>query len=266
MSQRSYVAGVHVVLGMTDVVVDVVSVRKPGVKVQFRQICPSCEEPTRPGQRYLCPSCEGLFEPRDLDRAKEEDGLLFRFSDEEIAEVKAAAEPDEDTLKKLVLNVCPLDELHAATRPGDNAYRLRLPQDAKQQAFYNVLGHAAGSTKYGLYGLLRLKEDDTPQAYRLDVWNGQIVLQSLIRPQDLAEVDQEVGDPGKFREMTDAVLESMNGPFNADALADGRRAKLDEIIAGKDVLAAVPTIVKTEEGDLLATLEASLAALKERAA
>lgn len=267
-------------LGMS-MQVDLVPVRKPGLdKTGFVIICPACEtgrdadtEPTLVSQQYTCGEQHGPYTLDELPlRAKEVDGKLVPITEEE---------RENSTLPvldpgRITFRVYPRADVARHTRVDDVAYRLRPCWDAKKKTSktdltkYAVIRSLAASDKYALVGELVMRGKQRP--YLLEVWHDQLVMQSLVRPDHLADtetIEQDV-DPAvveKAHELAEALVQ----PFDVDEFRDLRAEAIARLVEAKaaDPNATAPVAVDTSvaeqqaTNDLLALLTASVAQAKK---
>lgn len=257
--QKTYASGISLNLGMFSLMVDAVPVRKTNSTkaVQMKSVCPSCTDPTTVTQQYVCENGHGPFTSGQLAKAKEVDGALVAISATEAEAIKGTEREGEFNLQ-----VCPADELEAATRPSEAAYRLRLGKKGVQADRYALLVDLVSDPATAIYGLCKLNGRSTMTPYRLLKWKGQLVMQSLIRPEDLGEIDEAVpGCDPKFLEMGKALLEASRAPFDPESLKDARVDRIEQVVSGKQGVAVlVPAAAPAD--DLMSLLEASLKAAK----
>lgn len=258
--QRTFASGLSIQLGLLTVIADAVPVRatNSAKAVSFVQVCPVCPEPTKPQQEYACPNGHGPFAPSELDKARQTETGLKRIPKDDVESVQ------ETGVSKgiLTLNVCSSEELEDATRPDTASYRLRL--GAKSQVgSYVLLRELVRNPQLAFYGVCQVNGRVTPLPFRLVVWRDQLVMQSLIRPADVAvsEVIENVVDENLLG-MGKELVEKLVKPFDADALVDDRIAKLQAIItslSGEPVSVVKPKVTNDLMEQLRVALEGAAA-------
>lgn len=257
--QRSICSKFNLKLGFATLQVEVASVRRTGVEKEatLKFVCPDCSRSMAGGQRYWCGGCEKLFTPGELRHAREDVVL-------EADEVVALNDTGEKGI--IDLHVCPREELLAATLPSKNVYRLRIAEGNMAET-YEIFRRLAEHPTLALYGTSRIAGNIRTAPYLLTTRNGQLLLQSLIRPQDIAAGDElaEVDPNPKMLKMATDLMEALADPLDLTVFTDERKAKLAEIMAAKGPAEAVE-MAPVEENDLLAALERSLVASKGKKA
>lgn len=254
--QKTFASAVSFQLGLLTVLADVVPVRRTGSAkaASFVNICPECVEPTRPKQQYVCEHGHGPYGPTDLVKARDTEDGLRRFSAEEVSAVRESEVP----AGVMTLNVCPAAELEAATRPSEQSYRLRLGKKSQPGA-YVLLRALASNPDVGLYGVCKLNGRVAPTPYRLTVWRDQLVIQSLIRPADVAEGEEIEGDVDEaLLDMGNDLIKKLSKPFDPELLTDERVAKLAEIVQTQTGEVTPLPIKSKPASDLMAQLAAAL--------
>jgi non-homologous end joining protein Ku len=252
MSTRPYATDVKVKFGMVTVTVDCMPVKISSTGgTSFVNVCPECV--TKPTQQYVCADGHGPFTSGELAKARKVGKEFVLITDEEVAEIR------KSDLVQRVLNLkpCPREQIEAQTRPGETQYRLKLTGPGEEDG-YSLLRYLADNRETTLYGVCKLTETGTPTPFRLEVWNDQIVMQSLLRPQNLTPADAcPVGVNPAYAEMGAQLLEKLRADFSADDLADERVERIQKVMAEKTVTETDVQVLP--ELDLLAALEASLA-------
>lgn len=287
--QKPYALGVHFRLGpLFHVLADAVPVGRSAVakETAFRMICPDCatatnEPPAKPkgrgrsaparrpepattSQTYTCSANpeHGPYAQSDLGRAREmPDGSLQPVTPEEIEYIRTGGIDARD----IRFQAHPVAEVDELTRPAGHSYRLRPPVKPKPKAedllLYELLQHIVESNpKVAFIGECSLKEG-TRGLFRLAVWRGQLLMEQLIHPDNLAEAD-EFGRSGLTKAQLTASAKKVEFeviPFDEKAqaaVANSAAARLEEVLAAKAKGGAVPS--KAPEQDLEALLAASL--------
>lgn len=269
--QRAYITDVKVQLlgGLMTISVDVFSVKSPKGKksgASFVSACPTCPTPTPVTQFSDCTASteHSHFTSKDLAKAIQlEDGSLEWVSEEEQAVVKELEEFDP---KQIAFDIVPAADVEFHMRPADLAYRIR-PHSKGDAAPYLVLRDYLRKTKHALVGALRLKAGDPVRFYRAEVWHDQIVLQSLVRPDDLAPADEITGAYKEgLLEALGKNLDKLAVDFDPATYRNVSRERIAELAARKaenpgserpdNVTPIRPAAVVDDGSDLLAALSA----------
>jgi hypothetical protein len=269
-TQRAFATNVSFGIGLMTVSLDLVPQMAPGLKeaTEFKLACP--HDAGEVSQRYICkadPTHRNLsgemFTERDLERVRVIDGTRHPVSAEQIAAVRSSGD-----VKSATFSVHKAAEVEAVTRPGGAGYRLRPPAKANRQVaqVYATLLHLAGRADLAIVTLLELPKTGQ-KMYRLSAFRGQLMIHEVVRPDELAPVDEiEAEAPEAVLVMAEQLAESLVTPFEADAFRNAAReraAALDEALAvGEAAPAPAPAVAPEPESDLLATLAASLEASK----
>jgi len=210
--------------------------------------------------------------PGELAKGRSEVGVLSMGELEELA--------DDMPTGILELHVCPREELHRLTRYADNAYRLRVPsshgtkrltQTTREMlaSTYSIFQAMAEHPTLALYGMAKINGNISTAAYELTVQGDQMILASLITPQDLAEPDEmPVGHPDhKLVGMATQLLEALAEPLDQEVFLNVRRAKLNALLASKEGAESVQVEAAKEPvaaDSLLGALEAALRGARAR--
>lgn len=270
--QRATAGGVRVTIDgtMLNLSADLCTVRRSAK--HFTNICPTCEEsrdtetdPTQLEQRYVCVEHgHGPFLTGEVAKAREHEGRLVAVAEE--ARI-AAAEPDLP-VGVIALSVFPAEQIEAMCRPGDTAYRLRpMKKGGTHLGLYAFLRQVTASGKYAMVGEMNLRGGQ--KMYRLEVWSGQLVLQSLVRPEDIADVDDVDGEVDE-KELTMGfkLLDAVCEEFDPAAFADRRQARIAAAVEAAaaspqtgDAPAEAPVVAPAATDEVLAMLEATLASI-----
>ncbi len=258
--QRAYASGVSInFLGLVNLVVDVIPARKADKSTQFKVICPDCKEPHILSQRYLCEDDKhGPFALNETARAKEINGVLMAMTQDEIAAVKAAQLEAND----LTVSVFSAEEVEESTRPSGSSYRLR-PKMALST--YAMLVALIADTSKAFIGELNLR--DNQKMFRIEAWKGQLVLQELIRPDELAAPDSIPATKydTKNLKMLKELAESNIEQFDPEQFRNTVRERAAELDAqkinetpGTKKAAKKVKPVKDDDSALAALLEGAL--------
>ena len=255
--QRTFASGLKFRLGLVGFEADAVSIRRTNSTkdVSFVNICPDCGVSLKGGQRFVCEANHGPFLPSELKKARETEEGLVPMTDEDIAAVAG------DFVEGLMeLSICPRSELEANTRPGETAYRLRPDKKGQGASGYAILREMARHPELAIVGAMKLNGRMSPAPYTLEVWGDQLVLQGLVRPQDLAERDEIDATPDeRLVGMAMELMEANAKAFDAAALADERIGRLAVVLATKGGgVEPEATVTPIAKDDLFAALAASL--------
>lgn len=258
--QKAIASKFNLKLGFATLQVEVAPVRRSGVdkETSLTYACPKCHGSMQGAQRYVCPAGCGSFQASELDRAR---GEVVLAADE------VAALNDSGEKGVIDLHVCPREELMAQTLPSKNVYRLRLNDTAMAET-YDIFRQLAEHPTLALYGTSRISGNIKTAPYLLTTRHGQLVLQSLIRPQDIAPGDElPAVDPNpKMLKMATDLMEALADPLDLTVFTDDRKAKLEQIMAAKGESIEEIEAAPIEENALLAALERSLLASKGKKA
>lgn len=195
---------------------------------QFVSLCPDCDltnEYRRVSQQYICAHDEdhGPFVQRELTVKGRDigDGVFARVSADEVA----AARTSELPLNLFDATVHPKADVEAATYSDDNAY-VFVPRVADE--YFAVLVKMIEDDDNAFVAMANVRNSEG--FFGLRVWNGQIVLQKLLWPEDLNEFD--VNDTEASDDLFEAaklMLGRISAPFDADTYRSGVRDRLSAI-------------------------------------
>lgn len=264
--QTAVATGVHFNIGAMSAQMDVVPGRRPnlGKETELHFFCPDKHDtPARVSIQYVCADGH-VHTESELGRAYfgAEGDTPVALSDEDVKQLRCGAIEE----KQIDLFVHPIADVEAATVPDESFYRIRPPRKAatQQRKLYALLLRMASDTKLALLGELRFR--DGRKLYRLRSFRGQLTLQSLVHPHDLAELD-EIDVPEldeKLIELADEVLKASETPFDPAAYGFEAKAVLDEIVARRSDAPLAPVVpINAEAEDLMAKLQASVAQAKK---
>jgi non-homologous end joining protein Ku len=221
----------------------------------FKMICVTCPKPTPVNQNYSCGKGHGPFKQADLPKALEVGKTLQRVTLEEITALREPQLPP----KELSLSAFPTEQVEAATRPGGSTYRVRAERN---QALVQMVTDLVASGEATFLGELNLS--GTQKLYRLAVWKDTLVLEELVRPDMVHpfEATPTLYDARlleQARQLTEIQLDDFD-PVQYRNFVRERTVALAAKADGAPVVAAVPAPVKDPAADLLAALEAAVAA------
>lgn len=277
---RAVVSGIQFTIGFVNMPVDLFSTTLTATKkaASFSLICPDCPEPTKPQQYYICEHSHGKdgklvkdggepYQNGDITRrAKEIDKKLIEVTLEEMEAVKETDVED----KTFALSVFDAADVEAATIPDSLSYKVVPAKDASPavyKMYHLFMGLASDPTK-ALLGEISVKKGSAKLA-RLVVFRGQLLVQTLSRPDDLAPADfiETIELSDKEKAQADLLVSSMVEPFDAEVYANKVRARAEALIEAKlndpdAVIAHAAPAAKAPASmdDLEALLAASIAA------
>lgn len=228
-AQRTFASGITFKYGLLSAVFDVAPVRVP--EKRRVSVCPVCEGLHKLNQVMHCPiNPEHQFDLAKAARAIEVEGALVSLPEDDLA----ALGDDGMPVGELSLVVCPAAELEAATRPGESQYRVRLNKKVRSGEQYALFLALVSDPEVAYYGEVKLNNRVTPMPFRLGVWQGQLVITSLVRPEALAAVDEiEAECSPELIALGQQYTQSVMAPFNADIFVDARKVRLEAILATK---------------------------------
>lgn len=275
--QRASVSGVTLTLGVANLMVDLVPVRSSSEKSpRFSMLCPDCEEPVGLDQFYQCKENDkhtGYKVSDCVRRGREVDGKLIEVTQEEIVTAKTGDVPVAPGEKPVFeIAVFPASELEAATVPADLCYRVRPDKKVSRKllALYSLFCELASDQTKALVGEIVLKE--TSYFARLSMFNGQLFMQTLIWPDDVAPVDEieDVAASAKERKLAKDLANALLGEFDPAEYRNKARERTQALLdaKAKDPKATVtPAKTKVKDaGDLSDLLGTMLEQAKQSAA
>lgn len=263
--QRSFASDVGFSIGVMTVQLDVVSQGVPNAKAAtaFSLACPIDHGGVR--QHYACDNGHiredgSPFTEADLARVRVIDGERYPVTKDQIAEVTTSG-----TVGSVEFRIHPAHQVDAATRHGGAGYRLRPPRKSSAQVaeVYAVLLHLARRSDLAIVGELAMGRTGS-KLYRLSHFDGQLMLDELIRPDELAPVDDiDVAARDELLAMADKLADTLVADFDPSDYrntAKERAVALDERLRSGEA-ATQPTATPAPaaaSSDLMAALEASL--------
>ncbi len=264
MAPRTSASEVTFSLGLLQMKADLYPARVSAGK-SFSMLCRDCETPTKVTQSYNCDQGHGPFVTGDLDRRyKEVDGNIVEVSAEEIKAAKGdTGIPD----KSFDITVYDADDVEEYTVSDSGVYRVkpRNGATAAELKVYRMFLEAAANRDIALIAEFLVSK--APKMGRLGVFKGQLVINTLIRPDDIAEVDTiENHEPTeKERALFSALLEASKAQFDPATYANVTKERLAALVAARAadpdaVVTMASPIERPAADDLEAALEAMLAA------
>lgn len=207
-------------------------------------------------------AAHGPFTVGEAARAKEIAKVLYRVTEDEIAEVKETDLPE----KQGDVEVFPAEQIERATMPSGSIYRLR-PKGGLP--LYAMLLDLVGDTAKAYIVELNLRGGQ--KLYRVavetDGANRQLVLHELIRPGDLAPFDALVlpSYDGRLLDQAGQLVDARIEDFDPSKFENGVKARAKALAESKRDPSLEPAprtkAAKPEDtgGDeLLALLEAAV--------
>jgi len=246
-----------------DVAADAVRRTARGTATKMTSVCPACTDPTGVKQQYVCETGQhGPFTAGELHKARPVDGALVKV---DAATVKAAKAADV-TDPVVDITPHPADQVLTATRPGAKGYRLRPQADATSRdvKLYQALLVAASTPGFIWVGRANLH--GTPELFRLEVWQDQVMLCELVHPDDITDPvtlgPVELSD--RDRAMAAQLAEAMAEDFDPVRYRSDAAERLDaaaRAVASGEVPAPVATTAGADalDGDVLSMLESVIA-------
>lgn len=262
--QRAVATDVNFSIGLLSIGLDVAPVRRPNLTKEFTfpLTCPEHDRPTPVKEYYQC-------EDGHLHR-EGECGRAWFGTDDDADEAVALTKGDIDLIrcgeladKTIELHVHPAADVEAATIGDESAYRCRPAKKAgaAQRKIYSSLLALAGDPQYAL--LTEFKVRGGRRLYRLRVHRGQLLLQSLIYPSDLAPTE-DLDIPTlerKEQAAVTALLKSAVEPFDPMLYGHDQGSALAAVLKAREadpVAASAPTTAAETGSNVLELLEASL--------
>lgn len=254
--------------GLMTLVVDVLPAKIAEERIEFKLICPDEDEPTKPVQRYVHPDdVDGtgpirMWPVGELNRAREIDGILYPVTDDDIAEAKETLLPSGE----MEVTFVPAEQFEARSRPSGMLYRLRPKAQPKVYAAVyaeiDALSDVAAICELTMRGSQRL--------YRLQAWNGALVLQEQVRPGEFYDGETyNLECDERLRATLHGAIEAQVVDFDPEGYVNFLRQRAQELDEAKrDPNAPKPErkakVVEDSTDDLIALLEASAAAAKAK--
>ncbi len=226
--------------------------------IRFRQLHDACHTPIRYAK--ICPTCDREVQQSELIRGYEyEKGNFVIIKDEDIEKITP------ETRKAVeILDFVDLSEIDPIF--FDKSYFLS-PQETGDKA-YSLLRAAMEHT--GKIAIARITLRNRESLAVLRIFQNCLVLETIYYPDEVRAVDKVPALPaGDFKvadnelRMAEQLVESMSAPFEPSKYTDTYREDLHRMIQqkleGQEVTAA-PAAAKTNVIDLMAALQASIAA------
>lgn len=255
---RTFAKDIRLTLGLAGTTGNLKPLRSSEKADSFCILCPSCTTPTKVEQRLVCENGHGPFLPNECeDRGKKVGDVLYALTGEEVE----AARRSEFEGTTLELRVHPADQVEEATRPTGIAYAF-LPT-ASKDPFYGILCELVDSLGTALVGVLVLRGKE--KLFRIVREAHGLSLVELCRPEEMHRFEpvEQPFDPA-LMDLARKMVEAAKRDFDVDEYRDGTTDRVAAIIEAKangaPVTLAPRAAAKPQGEDLLAALEASLAA------
>lgn len=267
-AQRAYQANVNFTVKqfpLTSMTADVIPVRRPGAdKSNVVTLCPDCAaEGTyhRVKEQFICPSDakHGPFGRGEGAKGRDlgDDG----YEPINAEDYQAAREPDLPE-KELCFRVYRTADVAGLMRPDTNAYRIRASGKVNtSMKAYEFLLSLASLPEFTVISEGNFKKSQKP--YRLEAWGDMLVLQSMIRPDDLSvpEGTDVSVYTGKNLATVRTWATQNAETFDPEEYRNLKQQRISAIgTAEGEIVQVRPKSVAPEEIDIAAMLEASLAA------
>jgi non-homologous end joining protein Ku len=233
---QSYVSEFNISLFPISLVGKLVTVKRTGAaqETALTNICPKCEVPTKPEQFYICPNHTDKYKSGELAKAKKVGKDLVRVDPKQAKAAKSSLLP----LDLLELTIHPAEEVESQTYRSANAY-LFVPNVQSKQ--YGVLVDIIKDSQYAFIGQVNIKHNE--YLVRLLTWQGFLIVQQLLYPEDVNEVETPVYEHSQ--EFVDTMLEFVQKnvvEFSAENYKNQAKVRFAEFIKATENGEEVPVI------------------------
>ena len=205
-------------------------------RINQEQFCPAVGQPSRKRKNRLPVGERCERTGYQWQKGQENDaGEVVLFTKEELDALH-----DPTVKEAMVLSAHPLDQVLAATVPGEHVYYL---QPAKPAAADSYAGLADLLRRHPDLALLAVFATRTKaNIWRLQLLGDVITLQSLAWPEDLhaAPAVPVPLESTEVRKLADMALASITSEFDADQYTNQARVRREELLTSKTGVAAVP--------------------------
>lgn len=249
---RAYVSDFQIALGPINVLGKLVKVTKTDDTSKFISVCPDCTEPNKPAQKYICDQ-DHSYTIGDLRKAKDIDGTLHFVDKDEIDAAKASELP----LNVLRPTVHPIDDVWNTVWDSDNAY-VFLPRVADE--YHALLVRLIKDSGRAFVGMCNLRNHEG--FFRLDVWQGHIVVQKVYWPEECNAFDPVPADcdDETYNAAVSFIIDRTEKPFVPEEYQSQVKARLVALTSTLtgDAGDAVPTttVASAPKQSLLDALKA----------
>jgi len=267
---RTVAENVKLTLGLVGTTGDLKPRRRTEKVDSFRTICPvdaANNVGTAVKQKYFCPDHPDTpFDLKDCAKGKEivkatktRKGEIIPLSDAEVEQIRQI---EEATGKTMPLAFHPAGQVSLV--PTGISYAL-IPEGNKPDPFYGIL--ASQLAMPGRVCLGRMVLRGREKIFLVSVASTGLIVSEMCRPEDVYELPVTATDAeAKYLDFAKQLIDAATTDFDPEEYRDHTAERLDQVLAAKaNGEATVTTITprKAEpEVDLLAAMEASLAALK----
>ena len=254
---KTYISNFSIRLGPFAVTGKLVNVKAPEDKdAKFKYMTPA-GKPVK--QFYMAEGDDHPYTPGELGRGKEVNGKLVPVSTTEIEEAK-----DSGIVNNVMsVSVHPAKQVESSLWHSDSAY-IFLPH-AVDEYFGTLQALISNSPDYAFMSICKIKNFEG--LYRLTLWNGNLVLEKMVYPEELnvlSGIDVEVDD--KLLSLGTTLMEGLVSDFDPTEYRNTTRERLAAIAPAEGVIAVPVKGTKDKvAGNLLAELEAAVAAQKKPA-
>lgn len=249
---RAYVADFQIALGPINTIGKLVKVTKTGADEykEFVSVCPECSDPTKPKQTYVCDQGHS-YTIGDLRKAKDVDGTLHFVDKDEIDAAKKSDLP----LNVLRPTVHPVADVWNNVWDSDNAY-VFLPRIADE--YHALLVRLIQDSGRAFVGMCNLRNNEG--FFRLDVWQGHIVVQKVYWPGECNEFEPVPTscDDETYEAAVSFIIDRTEKPFVPDEYQSTVKARLLALTSNLtgDPGDAVPVVAPAPKESLLDALRA----------
>lgn len=246
---RAYVGagGFTISLGPLNLIGRLIPVLATGSQdyADFCVVCPECPEPVRPRQGYTCENGHGPYPLADLDRARDTDDGLVRVTKEEYE----AARHSDLPLNHCRVSVHPAEQVDTLTRPSGQGYVFIPDVDSREHDLVLALSMA----DQALVAAVNVRHFEG--LYRLQSWNGNLVLQRLLWPKELNEfAPREIDVDAAHLDAGLTMLDRLSDDFEPEDYVATTRQKLEALNAALEGTEIESTPRTERRDDLLDVL------------
>lgn len=195
--------------------------------------------PTKVHMKRHCASCGGEVAYNDLKKAREIGrGNFVIVEQQEVADLRASVVGA--STKALGITSHDATEVFEATLQGSKVYFL-VPSNAAQLAPYSLI--LDGVMRHPEMAFMGIWTPRTrPAMFQLKGFNGKaLTLEERVWPEAVRQTPDVniIAPPKELQAQFDMVLGAMTTPFDVSQFADQYKAKLDALVASREVVAGV---------------------------
>lgn len=256
--------------GLMSLKVDILPAKRAEERISLTLICPDEDEPLRPVQMYVHPDDLDADKPRmwatgDLDRAREVDKILYRVDADDVKEAKEPLLPSGE----MSISSFPAEQVETVSRPSGALYRLR-PKAAPH--VYAMLVDLVADR--ALAHMCEMTLRGSQRFYRLEAWNGALILTEYIRPGEFNPAEDYTAEyPDALLDKAQGAIAAQVEDFNPDEFVSFLRDRAEEFDAvkrdpkAKTAAKKAPVKPKLDDTDaLMALLDGVASAAKPKRA